>query len=238
MSQTTDDHPRAAAAILKWISGSSPQSTADPSGTDAAAPAFARGGRNFRDVAPAVSPERQGTPFPTNTLVPGRPNHFSGPCNLPPHLAFRLTNIIMRDSTRTSSLIRRHTRFHPQNILSCQRPTVSRPSRHFVCSTRFLHPRSSLSAFIQPESNGWTLFSSFLSTAALLSFAPRSGTSTSFFFVVSNPNNSFRMTGTNGRGSRRSLRLSLILRSSPASNKPANASSPFEEVLDIALDGS
>ena len=34
----------------------------------------------------------------------------------PPHPAFRLTNIIVRDgSTRTPSVIRRHARFHPQN---------------------------------------------------------------------------------------------------------------------------
>ena len=50
------------------------------------------------------------------------------------------------------------------------------------------------------------------------------------------------MTGTNGRGSRHSHRLSLILRPSsrpfPASNEHANVSSLLEEVLDVGLDGN
>ena len=50
------------------------------------------------------------------------------------------------------------------------------------------------------------------------------------------------MTGTNGRESRPSHGLSLILRSGsrpfPAPNDPANASSLVEFVLDVRLDGS
>ena len=76
--------PRAAAAILSWISGSSPQSTADPSGTDAAAPAFARGGRSPPEAASAMSPQRQGAPLPTDALVPGRAHHFGRPMQPPP----------------------------------------------------------------------------------------------------------------------------------------------------------
>ena len=170
---------------LGWFCGSPPQSTADPSGTDAPASAFARGGRSLRDAALADSRKRQVTPFPTNTLVPGRPHLFGRLCNLPPHLAFRITNIIMRDSsTRIPVLIYFHTRFHPQIIPPGQCPTESRPSRHFVRSAFFVHSRSSLSTFIQSASTvhilrGLLLGS--LSTGAPPSPVSRFDKSTSLF---------------------------------------------------------